>query len=77
MTLYAWRHLHCDAGSVVEVLQHVVTLGVLDQAAKGFLHGEHAGAAVRVVKRRSGSPACREERRNRNALFSAPAHGPV
>lgn len=63
VTLYVWRHLHCDAGSVVEVLQHVVALGVFDQAAEGFLHGERAGAAVRVVKRGSFSPACEENRK--------------
>lgn len=67
VTLYIWRHLHGDAGSVVKVLQHVVALGVLDQAAEGFLHGEHAGVAVRVVKRGSCSPAC-EENRNGNAV---------
>lgn len=62
VTLYVRRHLHCDAGAVVEVLQHVVTLGVFDQAAESFLHGERAGAAVSVVKRGSCSPACEENR---------------
>lgn len=60
VTLYVWRHLHCDAGSVVEVFQHVVALGIFHQASKGFLHGERAGAAVGVVKRGSFSPACEE-----------------
>lgn len=46
MTLHVGGHLYCDAGSVVEVLQHVLALGVLDQAAEGFLHGEPAGVAV-------------------------------
>ena len=49
MTLDVGRHLHSNPGPIVEVLQHVLALGVLERPAEGLLQREAAGAAVRVV----------------------------
>lgn len=62
VTLYIWGHLYSNSGSIVEVLQHVLALGVFDQPAKGFLQGEPAGRPIWVVKRGSFSPSCESKK---------------
>ena len=51
MTLDAGWHLHGDACPVVEVLEHVLTLGILGRVSKGLLHGEPVGHPLSVVQR--------------------------
>lgn len=68
MTLYDRRHLHGDPGSVVEVFQHVLALGVFEQRTGVVLQGGSTGPAVRVVMKGSFSPACGDETRRYHSL---------
>lgn len=63
MTLYDRRHLHGDPGSIVEVFQHVLALGVFEQRTGAVLQGGSSGLAVRVAVKGSFSPACGDETR--------------
>lgn len=58
MTLDNGGHLDGDAGSVVEVLQHVLALGVLQQRAGVPVQVEPAGPSIRVRVKGSLRPAC-------------------
>lgn len=46
MALDDRRHLHGDAGSIVEVFQHVLALGVLEQRAGAVVQGESSRPTV-------------------------------
>lgn len=61
MTLYHRRHLHGDPGSVVEVFQHVLALGVFEQRTDFILQRVSTGPAIRVMVKGSFSPACGRE----------------
>lgn len=58
MTLDNGGHLDSDAGSIVEVFQHVLALGVLQQRTHVPVQGEPAGPSIRVRVKGSLSPAC-------------------
>lgn len=46
MALDNRRHLHSDAGSIVEVFQHVLALGVFEQGASAVVQGEATGPTI-------------------------------
>lgn len=58
MALYHRRHLHGDPGSVVEVFQHVLALGVFGQQTIVILQRVSTGPTIRVTVKGSFSPAC-------------------
>lgn len=58
VTLYHRRHLHGDTGSVVEVFQHVLALGVFEQRTNIILQRVSTGPTIRVMVKGSFSPAC-------------------
>lgn len=57
MTLYHRRHLHGDPGSVVEVFQHVLALGVFEQRTNVILQRVSTGPTIGVMVKGSFSPA--------------------
>lgn len=70
MTLDNGGHLDSDAGSIVEVLQHVLALGVLQQRAGVPVQGEPAGPSIRVRVKGSLSPACGDSNQVNNDWFA-------